>query len=247
MKKNLLIIFISLFYFSCEKIPDNVINPVENGFTTEIISKPDTIKKADNTLEFSVKINSIQKVSKVWFDIYYVNKTYDKIEADILLTNSGNNVFNSNTNLPNDLLNGKYQIEIFAKDETNYSKQIGELSFIYDSGVINQPPVLSDLVMSDKIKRETNFTIELKVTDQDGVKDIQRVYFTLSDPDGIENVPLGLDFELKSTMPDNKTAIYTTTRSFSVNSKVGKWLFKFKALDKNGNSSELLTKNVDVE
>lgn len=247
MKRYLNILLIAVILFSCDKIPDKIVEPVQNGFRAEFVSKPDTVKKSQGFLEYSVKINSQQPVARVWCNIYDINKVYEKIKENISLTASGNNIFSAKDQIAEKTPSGRYQVEIFASDETGYSKQVAEFIFFYNSGIANQPPVLSEISLPAKLKRNEDFTLKVKVTDINGLNDISRVYFTMMDPSNIENIPDGLDLSLISPAIDENNGYYQIKKSFNSNALLGKWTFKVYAIDKKGNKSNVLVQTLELE
>ncbi|MCP4723582.1 MAG: hypothetical protein GY863_01025, partial [bacterium] len=160
---------------------------------------------------------------------------------------------------PHDIVNeeGVFSILVEAYDQTG--QRSNELfKEIYVKGDFeNYPPEIISVTIPDSIEAaDISLLLECEVTDQNGLTNIDRVYFETIKPDGSAssgnpfpmwddggNINQGGYFSGDQTSDDG---IYSLRINLSSTQDLGAYTFSFTAVDKSGVSSETVTRTIVI-
>ncbi len=260
MKKILLLLFLAAF-FGCEKKYDNVIQPKPLNFQVTSISQVSFVvyNPADSLVKFFIAFNSVEGVKSVSFDIY--SPGYSKLNSSPVVLSpdnsfSGGNYFSAKFPLSKYYSSGNYNVKYFVTLTDGSAKQVAEQSFKYFNGQNNSSPVISNLVMTDTVSFDQQFTFSVSASDSNGLNDIAQVYYELYRPDnskvvnsqGISKFPLSDTGDTGAS--GDVTAgdgIFTNRLTIPTGQQAGNWTFKFHAVDLSGALSNELSKTLTVK
>ena len=263
MRISVISILILLIFSSCDEIPSGVVENNFKGVRVTNLSLTDPYKAGNNSFFTArAKFNLKSNIDSVWFNILWpaTNKAFvEKIHMVDTGQKSkygddteNDNIYSGKTNQLNNLSSGRYKIEIITKDFSGNKKNVAMKYFDLTASFVNQVPVISDLTASkDTVITDEQFTITVKVTDPNGLSDIDNVLMFLEDPDG-KNVfqnGFAMDDSGNSSKGDQVAGdgIYSVKQSFKSIVPRGTWKFTFKAVDKSKAESNVLTHNMVVK
>ncbi len=128
---------------------------------------------------------------------------------------------------------GAFSINLWSESSTGYKSNtlILPLQIIR----LNHPPIISDLIAPDTINLSTTTTFynSLKVLDPDGQDDIKSV---------LRFTPSGKILQLHAT----NDSIYTEQVALNPPPSLGSYLFRFCAVDRSNDTSNILTKTIVI-
>jgi hypothetical protein len=128
---------------------------------------------------------------------------------------------------------GQYSIVFWSESQTGFKSNtiILPLSIVR----LNQPPIISDLVTPDTINilDQLSFKISLKVIDPNGQDDIKSV---------MRFTPSGKVLKLFA----KNDSVYTETVEVDPTTSIGPYLFRFCAVDRSNDTSNVLTKTIVI-
>lgn len=267
MKKTFYLIFLSLLLVGCEKKFDNVVNAPLPNYRVEYISNLSSFKysPSDSNVTLYLKVSSTNNISEVTCSVYDPDgnelatspiQLLDNGDLSIGDTTKGDGVYTNKFPLNHSEPIGKYSVKYFIQDNSKNTKLAAVQYFSYDNGQTNEPPVLSNLIMSDSIGFDQTFTFSVKVTDPNGYSDISQVYYELYRPDGtqvtnsqgISKFPMYDNGDTAGNGDVTKgDGIFTFKLSFPSGQQMGTWKFIFKAVDRSGATSNVITHNIVVK
>jgi len=266
MKKYILILILFIFW-GCQKDFNTVVDTQSANFQVLKATMADSIsyKQTDSLIVVSLQLISSSGIRSVSVNIIASDLTqlndsplilYDNGDiADNGDTIKGDNVFSNKFPLSRYYPNGTYTVQYFVTDNSNNTQMTAVHSFIYNNLQTAVAPVISNLFMVDTVAIGTSFTFSVKVTDGNGLSDIDSVYYILYRPDGtlivnaqgISKFPLSdngdTDVSGDVTAGDG---IYTMKLTFPSGQPTGLWKFKFAAVSREGLESNIITHNVVV-
>lgn len=260
MRKSIISMLLLLFISACDDIPSEVVENNFGSIRALNITVPDPYEPKSNSDEFVVttQLNNNSNLDSIWYSVLWTNDNSKVIKKVYLLDNGeqgdqtkNDKLYTGKTSLLNDKTSGRYKIEVFTLDKDREKSLLAIKYFIIKALGANIPPVLSELSIVDKVARETSFNWSIKVTDENGLSDISKVLFFLDRPDGTSVNTDG--FEMNDTGDSNLgdqnagDGIYSFKNIFSSTAQTGTWKFTFKAIDKSGAESNIITHNLVVE
>ena len=266
MKKYItaLLIIFALIY-SCDKIPDDIIDPgngtVQNRITTVNLPGNFVYSVSDSVLLVSVKIDSATNLSRVIYDLTdplgNTMASSSRLFDDGDLSNHGDstasdNIFSSLVPFSKSLPNGKYEFEFYIYPISGSPVRSAIHYLNYFNGQDQYPPVISNLNAPDTlflaaVPVATTMTVE--AWDPNGQNDIDMVYFQSYRPDGTTS---GTIFELLDNgdpTAGDATAgdgIYSIIIQLPPQTTTGKWRFDFQARDRSDSLSNLISHNIYI-
>ena len=267
-----LILFTSLFINSCEIVQHDVVDAGSADFQLISVSVPDsfTYLSTDTNFPISVELSSSELVEGVYYDLY----SSDKQQTYVILTSlhddglavsgdkkANDNIYTALVEMEQSIPTGKYLIELSAQylvfGEVK-SMSLAKAYFDYNSGVANQPPVISNVTIPSSVNVGVEFIFSLQADDPNGLADVKEVYYELFRPDGsqvtnsngIKQFPL-YDNGDSSGNGDQVSGdgIYTNKLIFPNSNppqQKGDWRFKFRAVDNAGENSNEIEKVVKL-
>ncbi|RKY82629.1 hypothetical protein DRQ07_00810 [candidate division KSB1 bacterium] len=142
---------------------------------------------------------------------------------------------------------GIYSLRFTAKDSCGLESWPLVKSIYFNTE--NHAPVLSELIAPDSLSRSdsTPFTLKITVNDEEGLRDVTKVWFTVKRPDGteIDNI---FDMYDNGESGDETAGdgIFSLAVTISSQNDTGVYEFTFKAKDRSGLESEPLVHNITV-
>lgn len=265
MKNTAFIIFVVMLLFAvgCDDIPSEVFDAETSAIKAVKLNSPDKVNyNIDPVFSTEVTVDDADKISSIWFDLYFAEGRKEEVSKDILLKDdgyyavsgdqtSGDNIFSARYQMLEEYTSGRYQAQYRAKDIYENTFDLGSVYFEFETGVENFPPVISNLVMADTVRENEYFTFTLQVEDPNGLSDISRVYFLFFRPDGSNMQPNGVDMkdDGDSNFGDASAGdgIFSFRNRFGGEGlQYGTWKAEFYAKDKSGSISNIITHNIEV-
>ncbi len=254
--KKIFILFISIILvWSCENIPDGVIEPTNVDYSVVDINAPDqVIYSESNILSTSITIKNTSTIKNVWFNV----SSYDDLEqitSFSLMTSSQNSeekIYNGEIEIDQNLLPGDYILNYYVEDnvriDTENLRKVASKKFQFQIEKENFPPVLSNLSAPLSVTVGGNFLLQLKVIDPNGPEDIKEVNFEIFDSQGnkvLSDSTNGIStFKMfddgKSGDKISKDGIYSANFAFNKNVDLDTWKFIFYAVDVENSISDTL-------
>lgn len=270
--KILFFTLLAVTLFSCDELPDGVVNSLNSQYQVSEISAPDYVvfNQLDSSIVATLKIDNTEVISQVWYDVLTSNGSEVIISNAEMFDNgdklnygdqiSGDKIFSGKTYFGKSKSSGKYLLRFYAKDNVNNEDEntrvVGFHQFEFDNGQNKFAPVISDLVMPDTVGRGSAnvFVFTVKVTDGNGLKDIDQVYFKFIRPDNSVSGTILMVDNGDANLGDAVAGdgIYSFKNSFSDGStsdpaQTGNWTFIFQAKDKSNLLSNEITHTIFVK
>ena len=254
--KKIFILFISIVLFwSCENIPDGVIEPTNVDYSVVKISAPNSVIYSEsNILTTSITIKNTSTIENVWFNI----NSYDDSDQITSLTmmistqQTEDKIFTGEIEIDQNLLPGNYILNYYVEDnvriETENLRKVASKKFKFQIEKENSPPVLSILSAPTSVTAGGNFLLEVKVIDPNGPEDIEEVNFEIFDSAGNKMLSDSTNVISKFKMLDDgksgdkisKDGIYSANFAFDKNIDLDTWKFIFYAVDSENSISDTL-------
>ncbi len=252
MKKFFGLLIFLIVLSGCEKNFDGIVE-TENpgaGYSIVSVSVPDTFRVNQNSdIEFSVVVNAESTKPDLYAYLKKGNKTIASSPLSYSV-NSSTGFIEYSGNFQNENLGntGFYSFSLYDDNKMLFT------STIYIIGN-NEKPIVSDLSMPDSVAIGETFIFSIKASDPDGSGDIAGVYYNVYTPDGnlVTNSQGISDFPLSDNgdtdISGDEVAndqIYTMKLAFPSGSQTGTWQFKFFAIDRAREQSNVITHNLTV-
>lgn len=257
MKKLFFILLLTFIFWGCDEVEEGLIDPNEEIFLVESLAAPTTLKYfgTETKLTTSISFSDSKSILKTWVNIDSqdgtVNVAYRKEMAK-----SGENEYSISIPMEEDMPSLTYTIDYYFQTAIQAEKKIASHNFEYDNNQNNVAPVLSDPDIPDQINRDENFSFSVRVADENGYDDVNKVFYELFRPngdqiknsEGIEEFPM---FDDGDTAKNGDLiagdSIYTVLLMFPSSAESGSWKFELKADDRNGALSNTITHNLVVK
>lgn len=269
MKRRLAILsFVSLAiaFFACDSIPDGVVDNKFVDYKVVKLESPSSFfySNPDSLFTAAVTIQNIGSVDQVWLSVKSVDGTSYVTRQAFLAKGTAtqaSTIYTAKVPMSKKVSSGKYLVEFFVSDNIHPTPdnvaKVGEQVLVYNNNQTKYAPVISNLVLADKVARETPFTFTVTVDDQNSLGDIAQVTFILTRPDGTVVIPNpntpNINYFL---MVDNGDAIlgdakagdgiYSFKNTFGPTAQTGNWQFEFQAKDKSGEVSNVIKQTLVV-
>jgi hypothetical protein len=264
--KIILFSVILLFIFiGCEKDFDNVIENYNPDYQVKLVSPSDSIQynPVDSLITIRVAFNSPANIQSVFCDVYAADNSKLNSSPLSLLDNgqivngddiNGDGSFANKFPLSELYPNGIYNIKYFVIDKSNTTNQVALGTFKFDNGKANIAPVISDDIVDPDTAIVTDTTIiltSIKVFDQNGLSDIDRVYFKVYRPDGSTNNNQNLMFDDGNlTLHGDQTdgdGIYSLIIQITSTNQKGTYRLEFQARDRGGKLSNIINHSLLIQ
>jgi len=258
MQKLLIIFFFALLFFGCDGVEDGLIDPSLGEFNVTNIEAPNTLSYsgANTKLVTSITFSDSKYLLSVWVKIGSQDGTFD-ITYHQDMTKAGDNEYTASIPMDSLMPSINYTIDYFYQTESQDEKKIASHDFAYDNMQGNVAPVLSNPNIPSEINRDVDFAFSVRVTDENGYDDVEKVYYELFKPNGdqIKNSQGIKQFQLfdNGKTGENgdmveKDSIYTVLLNFPTGAaETGTWKFEIRARDRRGELSNMITHNVVVK
>ena len=258
----LILVFILI---GCEKEYDSVIENFIPDYQVKLVSPSDSIQynPLDSLITVRIVFNSASNIQSVYCDVYAVDNS--KLNASPLSLLDNGNIGNgddvaSDGSFANKIPlsayypNGTYNIKYYVIDKSNSTKQVALGTFIYHNGQPNVAPAISnDIVNPDSAVVTSPIVIltSVKATDQNGPRDIERVYFLVYRPNGTTNNNQNLMFDDGDIdVHGDQVAgdgIYSLLIQITPANTKGTYRFEFAAKDFSGDLSNIINHSVVIQ
>jgi hypothetical protein len=271
MKKLTLFICILFLFTSCEKESDSVVDVQTTSYQFSSPTVPAAINFSVNpVITPTIKITNLPSGAQVYFDVVSLFND-ESMKSKVVMLDDGqtqtsgdatanDNIFTGKYTFTSAAYSGDYEISFYITttgpggDQIETRVAFGTVS--YTGTQRSEPPTISDLSMTSSVDTNTDFLITLKVTDVNS--DIEDVFFTLTDPSGVDNGMYYLYDDGSSAIVDatnNKTSgdvsaadgTYSRKLTFKSAATKGNWTFVFRAMDKNGSLSNSITQKLTLK
>lgn len=258
---SLLLIFIVL---GCDKNYDNVIENLNPEYQVVLVTPSDSIRfnPLDSLINVRIALNSATNIQSVFCDVYAADNTKLNSSPLALLDNgksengddvAGDFSFANKIALSEFYPNGIYNIKYFVTDASATTKQVALGTFKYDNGQANIAPVIFDVFVDPDTAVVTDTTIiltSINVSDQNGLSDIDKVYFVVYRPNGTTSGSQNLMFDDGLQIHGDQTAgdgIYSLViEIYSTNTK-GTYRLEFQAKDRGAKLSNIINHSLLIQ
>ncbi|MHB1688786.1 MAG: choice-of-anchor X domain-containing protein [Ignavibacteriaceae bacterium] len=198
MKKNILLL-LPIMFWGCQKEFNNVVDvSVNRNYAKSIIAKNSvTYMSSDSLITFGVVLNTSSGVSNVYCDI--ISPDGSRLNnQDIQLYDNGK-IEQNGDSVAGDLtysdkfpfshyyLSGNYEIDFYTVDLSSNSNLIAKKYFYFNNSNTDVAPMISNLVAPDTVtlsSTQTLIFVSVDVHDDNGLHEIQYVYFNSYLPNG---------------------------------------------------------------
>jgi hypothetical protein len=258
-------VLISAIFFGCEKNYDSVVDQSPSIFQVIGVRTIDSFRyiPGDSLVLLTITFNNSNDLRSVFTDIYASDGGKLNHNSFTLLDNgkteigdlvAGDNTYSNKFPLSQFYPNGIYTIKYFVEDKTNSVMQVAIQNFDYDNGQANIAPVISnDSIEPDSLVVTDTVTIQIsiKADDQNGLNDIESVYFTVFRPDGTSNnnklelFDDGKILEHGDLTPGD--GIFSLKIQVDQNNMKGTYRFEFQARDRGKKLSNIINHPVLIQ
>jgi hypothetical protein len=199
MNKNLIFI-IPLILWGCGHKFDTVIDSETTNYQVNNVSSfPNFIyAPGDSTIIASISFHNVTQIKSVFFNLTDPDGNIVNV-SPIPLFDDGNAALHGDAvagdgtysnKYPFSLtdVNGEYTLQYYLEDNFGNVALAAEHNFIYNNGVADIAPVVSNLVAPDSVTLDTTATtfinISIQAADSNGLNDIELVFFNSFLPNG---------------------------------------------------------------
>jgi Bacterial Ig-like domain len=264
MKKYLFLMLIPIFLGGCEKSYNDIVDSQISYQVKSINTVSDFIyATGDSLITISLTVNSSSDIKSIYSDIYSSDNSrlntsplnlYDNGDVSSGDTTAGDNKYSNRFPLSKSFPVGIYTVKFFVTDIENNTKQVAVHSFKYDNNQTSYPPELSNLVAPNTVTVDSPKSIifmSINASDPNGLKDIKEVYFITYRPDGStsgEKNQMYDDGDI-STDGDAKAGdgVYSLLIEVTPQNTKGTYRFDFRAADRSGNLSSIISHNILIQ
>ncbi|HEX9251495.1 MAG TPA: hypothetical protein VF870_04600 [Ignavibacteriaceae bacterium] len=257
--------FILTLFIGCEQKYDNTVENFIPDYQVKRVSPSDSIRynPADSLITIKIEFNSAANIQSVYCDVYAADNSKLNSSPLSLFDNgkseNGDNVANDGSfankfPLSEFYPNGIYNIKYFVSDKSNSTNQVALGTFKYDNGQANISPVISDDIVDPDTAVVTGTTIiltSINVFDQNGLSDIEKVYFLVYRPDGTTNNNQNLMFDDGNPVlhgdQNAGDGIYSLLIQISSTNDKGTYRLEFQAKDRGGKLSNIINHNLLIQ
>ncbi|HED05096.1 MAG TPA: hypothetical protein ENI61_00245 [Ignavibacteria bacterium] len=194
MEKKIVFAFLTLFLWGCGKNYNNVVNDVTPTYRVVSISPiaPFRYLPSDSLVSMEITIQNYRNVKSVSLLILnpagnYINSIAFQMQKGNV-NSIGGQSFSAKYPMSRYYPSGQYSVMYFVTDVNNSTDKVGFQKFDYDNASKNIAPVISNLVAPDTLAAGNTLHvifISVFVHDDNGLKDIKRVFFnSFIPPDG---------------------------------------------------------------
>lgn len=258
MKKYFLVLLFLTSFYGCKKEFNDIVNPVEYNYSVVGINSFSSFNYTplDSTITFWIKIEGKENVKEAFIELYQpgssngpkINLNDAGVDGDVTL-NDG--IFSADVNFSQNDLNGNYTVEYYVVNKIGEATKAAVHTFTFNNGQANIPPV----ILSVNVEPDTMIVIDttaiksvVQVSDENGLSDIETVFFIVTRPDGTSN---GARLELydNGLFGDDvaNDGFYSWVfYVFNTNMK-GTYRFDFQAIDRGKKSSSIVPVNVVIQ
>jgi len=256
---------ITIIFYSCDKISDSIIDPVNTSMTGRIISAniPDSVvyTSLDSVITVSLQIDDPSDIAGITLNLISPNSinliSSKQLFDDGDITNHGDstssdNIYSTLIPFSKNWSNGIYSME-FSFQFTNNIKQNVAIGYLfYLNSDERYAPYIFNLNAPDTLFLGTAIItalMSIEAADSNGQADIQMVYFQSFRPDSTTSGNLFELFDDGTTEHGDDLAgdgVYSIIIQLPPNAMAGEWRFDFQAIDKTDSLSNVISHDIDI-
>ena len=257
-------IFTTLSFWGCDSIPGDVVDSPYVDESIATIDVPSQVYWSADDSSFVVSISLENPVNIDSINVRVVNKAgVNEIGRYFSLADEGENgdetagdgIYSGEPYMQSSMAKGNYRIEYFKYSKDGAVQKLASISFAFDPNQQNFPPVISNLAMPVSIERGVEFIIHITASDPNGLANLSGVVFTLKRPDGSISMNGNTQYFLMYDNGDTAGSgddvrgdgIFSLKNSFGPTASLGSWTFEFRAIDKAGAISNIITNSMVVQ
>ncbi len=253
-----------LLLWGCEKDFTNVVDVENPSYQVVRVNVKSSFQYPIDTMAvFRLELNSSKDIKDVYCDVYSPDKKKTNT-APLYLLDNGNlangdiqkddNIYSAVFPLDSNQINGNYEVKYFVNDRLNKTNQVATSMYNYNNGNSNIAPVISNTVVDPDTVVVTTTTVILtsvQAYDQNGLNDIEKVYFVVYRPDGTTNGNQNILYDDGNlTEHGDETAgdgIYSLLIQIDQSNTKGTYRFEFRAKDRGGKLSNIINHFVLIQ
>ena len=265
LKLTAINILVALLLIACEKNYDTVIENINPDYQVTSVAPSDSISynPSDSLVIVRINFSNSSNLQSVFCDIYASDNIKLNTSPLALLDNgnlaNGDDIANDGSfankfPLSQSNPNGVYNIKYYVLDNSNTSKQVALGTFKYNNGQNNIAPVISDDIVEPDTAVVTTTTIILtsvKTFDQNGLSDIDKVYFIVYRPDGTTSNNQNVMFDDGDlAVHGDQVAgdgIYSLLIQITSANAKGTYRLEFQAKDRGGKLSNIINHSLLIQ
>lgn len=272
--KNLMLLICVLFLFtSCEKDPSGIVNSetLDYEIGNPVVSSS-VVYSTDPDLIPTIEVTKIPNGAVLWYDIVSlpgneVLSSKVEMKNDGKTTSSGDasssdNIYSGKYTFSEALYSGTFELTFYLSTFDNGNNEtilrLASSTVAFKGVEPNEAPVISGLSLPSSVSANEDFTITLNVADTNGLSDVDKVYFTLTTPEGESAGVFYLYDDGSSAVINTSTGatsgdilagngVYSRKLSFNSSATKGEWTFTFQAYDKSNASSNTITQKLALQ
>ncbi|NOX66268.1 MAG: hypothetical protein GXO85_10895 [Chlorobi bacterium] len=259
MKQILVSVFLLFLLIGCDGIEEGVVDPGDVDFVVKDISAPAELKYSDeNTQVFTtITFSNTESITRVWLNITSQDGVIEIVRNAEMISPYKNDdkTFAVAVKMRLDDPSIIYTIEYFVSTGTQEAKKVASHDFEYNNMQENIAPVISNPLfyyedespmLRDTLENNKPFIFSIEVYDENGLNDIDSVYTDFYSP-GFPTARV-IMFDDGDEAHGDKVAgdgIYSFKNIFQ--NAQGERKFEFRARDREGALSNMITHNVVVK
>ena len=257
-------LLLAIIFAGCDKQYDTVIENINPDYQVKSVSPSDSIRynRVDSLIAIRIAFNNFSSIQNVFCDVYAADNTKLNSSPLSLLDNgkvaNGDDAakdgsYANKIALSEYYPNGIYNVKYFVTDNSNTTKQVALGTFKFDNGQNNIAPVISDDIVDPDTAVVTDTTIILtsvKVSDQNGLSDIDKVYFVVYKPDGTTSNAQNIMYDDGLPLHGDQTAgdgIYSLIISINSTNAKGTYRLEFQAKDRGTKLSNIINHSLLIQ
>jgi len=260
MKQMLVSVFLLFLLIGCDGIENGVVDPGGVGFVVENISAPTYLKYTgeDTQVFTAITFSNTESLNRVWLNISSLDGVIEIARNIEMISPYKNdpNSFAVAVKMSIDDPNLIYTIEYYISTNIQEEKKIASHDYEYNNLQENIPPEISNPLfyyddesptLRDTLENNKPFLFSVEVYDENGLKDIDSVYADFYSPNNPSAIRVMM-FDDGDEAHGDKVAgdgIYSFKNVFQ--NAVGERKFEFRARDRAGALSNMITHNVVVK
>lgn len=265
--KNLTILILAItliFFWGCEKDFTDTIDVQNNSYQVVRVNVKDSLQyPVDTSAVFRIEFNSSSDIKNVSYDIYSPDKSKLNLTPLAMLDNGNSSngditandrIYSASFSLDSNQINGNYEIRYFVTDRLDKTIQVASSVYNYNNGTANVAPLISNSVIDPDTAVVTSTTVILtsvQAFDQNGLSDLEKVYFVVYRPDGTTNGNQNILFDDGDLANHgDQTAgdgIYSLLIQITSANAKGTYRFEFQARDRGGKLSNTINHFVLIQ
>lgn len=253
-----------LLLWGCEKDYTNIVDVENPSYQVVRVNVKSSFQYPIDTMAvFRLELNSSKDIKDVFCDVYSPDKKKINTAPLYLLDNGDpangdiqkdDNIYSAVFPLDSNQINGNYEVKYFVNDRLNKTNQVATSAYNYNNGKSNIAPVISNSIVDPDTVVVTTTTLILtsvQAYDQNGLNDIEKVYFVVYRPDGTTNGNQNILYDDGNlTEHGDETAgdgIYSLLIQINQSNTKGTYRFEFRAKDRGGKLSNIINHFVLIQ